>query len=81
MGERHVLSVAPTGLTPWAESHGSRRGLIADAPTGAGKPHRRSLVLKSEAIDTIANERIPEQVSKLRIKSGPHLSLGIQELV
>jgi len=35
MGERHVLSVAPTGLTPWAESHGSRRGLIADAPTGA----------------------------------------------
>ena len=36
MGKRHVLSFAPLGLWWWAESHGSRRGLIADAPTGAG---------------------------------------------
>jgi hypothetical protein len=66
MGEGHMLSVAPPGLwwmgcgllwrgygVSWrgAESHGSGRGLIADAPTGAGEPHYRSVALNSEASD------------------------------
>jgi hypothetical protein len=58
MGERHALSVAPPGLWWWvgpgvawwgSESHGSRRGLIADALTGTREQQHRSVVLNGEA--------------------------------
>ena len=73
MGERNVFSVAPPGLwwslgcgIMWSlgsESHGSRRGLIANAPTGAGEQHYRSAVLNSEAGEL--EQRIANNVAKL----------------